>query len=466
MRIGAIGCDFENKDISNVPFRSVMSLLDYDLILWDPSLLFDNYSTDWRNPTYSGYKCLSNDESVLFADELNRRKTEMVDLLESGRPLVIFIPQPDMLYHWTGQTTYSGTGANRRSTNLVTKFSLNDAFPISNIETVAAEGEYIEFRGDPVFKIYWDRMKEYHFYSAYFKSNIGKPFLFIKGTEKPVGTYIKTKKSFILLLPSIDPVRNTKKETREISKKSLDSLLDLIKKIQMDIGDFSLPSWADEYQLPEEKDEINVISTKEREMNELIKTISKEKEKLNRLKEYKLLFSGTGKSLELIVKKVFEEIGFTVKEGIIGRDDLILNYNDKVAVAEIKGVTKSASEKNAAQLEKWVMEYFAENSIHPKGFLIINSFNNLPLKDRDNEDFPHQMLTFSEHREHCLITTIQLLGLFLKIKEVPDQQETLINELFTTIGKYPRFLDYKEFLKIDDQTGSHDIKKDTDNKNL
>jgi hypothetical protein len=217
----------------------------------------------------------------------------------------------------------------------------------------------------------------------------------------------------------------------------------------MEVGDFSLPSWSDQYQLPDEKDQIDALSEKERKLEELTNVISQEKEKLNKLKEYKLLFSGTGRSLELVVKRVFEEIGFTVEEGKPGRDDLILNYNGKIAVAEIKGLTKSASEKNAAQLEKWVMEYLTENSIHPKGFLIINTYNNLPLKDRDKEDFPHQMLPFSKHREHCLMTTIQLLGLFLKVKENPDQRDTLINELFSTTGKYPRFLNYKEFLQTD-----------------
>ena len=444
-----MGCDFENKDISHIPFRSSISLLDFDLLLWDPSELFDLYNPDWRNPTYNGYTCLSEDDSVHFADDLNRRRTEMLDLLESGRPIVIFIPAPTSIYCYDGNKEYSGTGSNRLTTYKVGLFILNDVIPISKIETVKAEGDLIEFRGDPDFKIYWDRMKDYHFYSAYFKSNIGKPFLFIKGTEKAVGTYIKTKKSFVLLLPSINPIRETKKETREISKKFLESLLDLIKQLQLEVGDFSLPSWSDQYQLPKEKDQINALSGKERELEELTDVISKEKEKLNKLKEYKLLFSGTGRSLELIVKRVFEEIGFTVKEGKPGRDDLILDYNGKVGIAEIKGLTKSASEKNAAQLEKWVMEYFTENSVQPKGFLIVNTYHNLPLKDREKEDFPHQMLQFSENRNHCLITTIQLLGLFLKVKENPDQKDALIDELFNTAGKYSRFLDYNEFLETE-----------------
>ncbi|MGB9176819.1 MAG: hypothetical protein WCB46_08815, partial [Methanoregula sp.] len=140
MRIASMGCDFENKDISQVLFRSTMSLLDYDLILWDPSFLFDDYSTDSWQSTYGGYKRLSNDESFHFVDELNRRKTEMGDLLDNGRPLVVFVPTPTSIYYWTGETEYSGTGRNQKSTSIIKKFELNDALPFSIIESVASEG--------------------------------------------------------------------------------------------------------------------------------------------------------------------------------------------------------------------------------------------------------------------------------------------------------------------------------------
>ena len=52
------------------------------------------------------------------------------------------------------------------------------------------------------------------------------------------------------------------------------------------------------------------------------------------------------------------------------RDDLILQYNDRIAVVEIKGVLrKSAAERHAAQLEKWVSSYFSDKGIRPKGIL-------------------------------------------------------------------------------------------------
>ena len=65
----------------------------------------------------------------------------------------------------------------------------------------------------------------------------------------------------------------------------------------------------------------------------------------------------------------------TIKEATTkGRSDIIAKYGEVAIVAEIKGVTKSAAEKHAAQLEKWVAQYIEENEVSPKGMLIVNGF--------------------------------------------------------------------------------------------
>jgi hypothetical protein len=98
-----------------------------------------------------------------------------------------------------------------------------------------------------------------------------------------------------------------------------------------------------------------------------LKKINKQKEFIAKIEENKILFTGTGGALEVQIRKVISELGFSVEKGSIGRADLIANYNDKVAVIEIKGVTKSAAEKNAAQLEKSVSEYFEANGNRSNG---------------------------------------------------------------------------------------------------
>ncbi|WP_307413999.1 hypothetical protein [Paenibacillus sp. W2I17] len=160
---------------------------------------------------------------------------------------------------------------------------------------------------------------------------------------------------------------------------------------------------------------------------------------LKSLEELKILFAGTGQPLENIVGRVFGYLGFEVSEGIPGRDDLILVYKGQVAVVEVKGVTKSAAEKHAAQLEKWVSEYLATKDIKPKGILVVNAFKDVPLEERIEKPFPDQMMTYSNNRDHCLITGVDLLALYFHIRENPEEKEQVINDLLNTSGHFNKF---------------------------
>jgi len=62
---------------------------------------------------------------------------------------------------------------------------------------------------------------------------------------------------------------------------------------------------------------------------------------------------------------------------------LILDYKGKIAVVEVKGLGKSAAENNAAQLEKWVSEYYLTKGIKPKGILIVNAYKDVPFKEQE-----------------------------------------------------------------------------------
>src|SRR5262249_14378986 len=150
------------------------------------------------------------------------------------------------------------------------------------------------------------------------------------------------------------------------------------------------------------------------------------------VEELKTLFTGTGNELESKVEFVFKNLGFEIHDTVSNRDDLIVKYKDRIAVIEVKGVVGSAAEKNATQLEKWVTEYHFENEIEPKGILIVNAFKDIELKDRKDPTFPNQMLSYSIKKEHCLISSTQLLCLYFDAIKNPDKKEELINSLFDT----------------------------------
>ena len=139
--------------------------------------------------------------------------------------------------------------------------------------------------------------------------------------------------------------------------------------------------------------------------------------------------------------RVLSELGVEATTGAPGRDDLILKFEGRVAVAEVKGVTKSAQEKHAAQLEKWVSEYFTEHGVHPKGILIVNPYCNLPLDKRTEQAFPNQMLKYSTNREHCLLTTVQLLGILLTTWDRPEIRPEIVRSIFDNVGVFDGYED-------------------------
>jgi hypothetical protein len=141
-------------------------------------------------------------------------------------------------------------------------------------------------------------------------------------------------------------------------------------------------------------------------------------------------------------------LGCKVESGPPGRADLILRWRGRTAVVEVKGLTKSAKEANAAQLEKWVSAQYEEEGEQPKGILVVNTYAKTDLKDRTRADFPDQMLPYSIARGHCLITGLQLLAARLDAELEGARRPMIVGSLFDCIGIYDRYRDWDKWIKV------------------
>lgn len=431
MNILAVDMHLDIELFQNESFGSSVSFLDFDVIVWNPNLVLSGYSAQSSNSTYRGLKNLNDYDSASIQNDMERRKNELIDMFKLGRIVIVITPPPIKCFVDSGKREYSGTGRNRATTRIVNEIDLLSVLNIE-INTMAAEGQSLEFRGDNDFKQFYDQIKNIIGYEAYFQEPIGKPFLYIKGTNKVIGTSINIDNGKLIFIPSL--FYNEDSDESELENLYAKSIIELITKLKESTGNFELPKWSENYSLPNEKKLNDNLLKLEKKLNQTLRNISKEKEKINKLKELKILITGTGKALEVIVKRVFKDIGFQIEERPPGRDDVLISYKDKVAVVEIKGVTKSSAEKHAAQLEKWVSEYYATEDVMPKGILIVNAYKDVPLLKRKEDPFPHQMLKYSENRNHCLLTGAQLLSLYFKVLEDPSTKEQVINIIFNTSG--------------------------------
>lgn len=432
----------------NASYASTRTLLEHQVVLWRPRGLLDRYDTSTQ---YRGCTCLSDNGTANFLRDEKRRAREMHDYLALGRLIVVLVPPPITFYVATGETQNEGTAAKPRIRRIVTARSVGGLIP-GGATLTAASGTSFKTVGDSSFSAFWNAVGDQFSYVSIL-DGVDTPLLTIKGTEHVVAGLVTVESGKVLLLPEryffgpsddfaeeVEDKENEEelwdKEQERIDRECDGDLLDALFELANDLVDGpneALPSWSERFLLPRESDAVLAVEKAAQKADSALQAVEQANLDLVETRKWKRLVSGTGSELERAVEAALAHLGCTVDEGEAGRADRIVRWKKKVAVIEVKGLTKSAGEKNAAQLEKWVSEYTVDVGTPPKGLLVVNAWRSAPLDERDKPAFPDQMLAYSEQRNHCLLTTAQLLAAIAAGTSV-KKREAFIKGLFETKG--------------------------------
>lgn len=411
MRIGEITVDSYGFEV--IDFYGSRSFLDYDVIIIDfDKIIFELYGKSF-NIKQSRHK------PIEVINDPKHRINDFDKYLENGRKLVIITP-----FNYT--IDYDGSY----------RYQLNEIFNFLQFYTIENRaGKSVNITHKKLKDIGLENKISYTF-DAYFDLDIEKPFATIKDTNYVV-SFMPDEQT--LFIPRIKA---------ELNGNYTNFFNDIINSFFIDeIEKEAIPDWAFDFYNKDEAiliTEYNELKIEKEKIEEIIEVKTGEIEKQYELKR---LFTATGVELENIVENVFLNMGFEMLPSAANRHDLILKYKEQIVVIEIKGVTGSASEKNSTQLEKWVSIYHADKDFLPKGILVVNAFNSLPINKRIEHVFPNQMLQFAKSKNHCLISGLQLYGFYLAYLE-SNEKDKLIDELIQTIGVYGKFDNYKEFLNF------------------
>jgi len=433
MKIGIMGKPyFFNTAGKHVAFDAEETLLDFDVINWNPNTLIEDYfsSTKAKPRRKNNLIILDQEHLETIISDIRRRDEELRHMLILGRVIYINLPVPQICFYNGG-----------------TLLNMLEYFTFVKMSTSSGSGDNIDFKGGDPFTSLWEKNKESFTYQAYFNEVIGQPLFFIHGSPLVIGSYLKVENGHIVFLPVFN-THSDRFKAMPIENTYIESLLSLAAELKKTPDDFELPKWSASYVLPQELEQRKQLRHLEEELNALQLRINQKQRLIAELERNKILFTSKGRVLELQVKKVFEDLGVDVMEGEYGRDDLILRYGEKVAVVEIKGVDrKSAAESHARQLEQWVSAYdAAHEDVKAKGILIVNTFKDTPLRDRTEVSFPTQMRPYSEAREHCLMTGLQLLGIYLDYKDNEVKKQEMIERIFATKGIFSEYQNWTDFL--------------------
>lgn len=444
MKFGLLGyySEYEHKDMETIVFSSDKTILEYDVLLVDLKNIFSEYEA---HSEYNGLPRITDHDSARLKKDLDRRKNELKEFLESGKSVIVFDGNDDCVYCYSGNKTTSGTGKNTRVTYLVEDVHSISLLPIK-ISSINLTGKSIDLKNKKIGESLKKYTDYFEYRTVYENINEESILMTIKDTKKVVSYYEKIGNGLLIFLPDLCFNRVDYKKESSLEKKYYNDLTKL-NDIFLE-NKFALPLYSEKYMLPNEEIMINDIEKNKIKLNKLVEEIEKKENVLLNLQKEKVLFTGSGTSLEKNSVKQFKEIGFSIEKYDPDSvdEDIVIKYKEKIAVVEVKGVSGSATEKHTSQIVKWKSEYHIENDILPKGILLVNAFNERNLENRQ-EYFPAQMLKYATHQEICLLTTIQLYNMKEYLKNNPNERERIINEIFSTNGLYRGFEDWKLNIK-------------------
>lgn len=425
MNILEIGNSLQSQYTRKIKFLSNSYFLDADILIVDLDTVFmEFYELFVHVGTHE--KLIKKDTFIRFLEQFEKRKEELHKYFNAGGNLLLF--QGD---HSLKKFKIMEEDITREEVfDFLTVFGMDE----KKFETKKVTGHNIT--NNPSYDVFFSEF--YPTYEVVYSKYEGMAIAAVSKTNEPVAICVPVEKGNVVILPKIEMAYEDGEDDEYRFQRLLEALEGIdeeLKSQKPSIIESSFPYWVKEYYIGNEKNELEILDSLSMQANEISKRIEQQEAKLNEYDNLKMLLFESGKNLEAIVEKVFGCFGYEILASLANRDDLIIKHNDQIAVIEVKGVNGSSGEKQAAQLEKWVSEYMMDHGILPKGILIVNAFRDKPLEDRNEKSFPEQMLKFSKRREHCLLTTTQLLELHLCFTNGEIAFAQVHDILFNTIGE-------------------------------
>jgi len=423
------------KNFHNLRVFMNNSLLDYDCVVVNATQLIDCYRDDSQKYNINSI-LLSEEQSERIKTDFYRIKSQLTELLQQGKNIFVLLGDNPGCYVWE----------RHRNGKDIKYFSSYSFLPIDFFQVSDLNGKKFEVV-DPSYGPFFEKFRT----DVNYKKNIWyrgvSSILKVNGTERIVSGIIPYEKGRIIFLPYLSFFSEYDHESCDKQRLFVDELIKLENVISLPRESIVYPEWIDDYNILSESEDFVQLLNLEKEKIELQKRIDSQKSRLELLKKYKGLFTSTGHQLENIVKDVLAKLGFEILPSDSRRSDVIAKYQNQDIVAEVKGVKKSATEEYARQLEAWNSDFWRETKRVAKCILIVNGFMDKKLEERNEPVFPDPMLKYCIGHEQCLISTTQLLCLFIEITENPECKDERINELLTTVGVYNRYPDYTKFIK-------------------
>lgn len=197
------------------------------------------------------------------------------------------------------------------------------------------------------------------------------------------------------------------------------------------------PVWAKEYPLPFVDD----AKAKGEKLREQIRTMQGEladlEEKLAAVEGIKnYLLASAGDDLSKTCSVVFEHLGWEVDRASSTTQQLVLKKGGVgAAIARIISTSGEPDPNELAQLLSDQTAYWSKHKVEPKGIMVIGMSPELPPEDRP--DLPADYVQYVARKNVCVLTTTQLLDMYMDVVWQGGDQAAAMDDLLETNGALP-----------------------------
>ena len=436
-RIFTVGFVLPGDNFEYVAFDSDQTLLDADIILFEPTFPYHD-----NNDSHNGKTLLSKYYSFKVKECLDHWYSEIVSACGAGKLIIIYLTKPIECFRHTGQQEYSGTGRSRQTTNLVTDISSYESVP--QLKTVIAKsGERIRVENDATFiKPYWKEFSCYSPYQAQIEGDFTNTLLKTHSGDRIVGAAFQTKSGALLFLP---PLQYDEEEFEKYDKKTkeeywtkkalafgaklattLSNLFDTLHKSNQVTPP---PAWAldSEYRL-------EIESKFEKQISTLSSKMVKLQEEKNIL-AIKLLEAGSlrrllyeqGKPLEEALLEALVLFGFKANQFADGESefDVVLISPEGRCIGEAEGKdNKPININKMSQLERNLQEDFAREEVDDfaKGVLFGNAYRLTSVAER-KDYFTKKCISAAKRVKIALVRTPDIFMPAKYLRQNPKDKE-------------------------------------------
>ncbi|MDD5327867.1 MAG: hypothetical protein PHY02_08660 [Phycisphaerae bacterium] len=432
-RIFTVGFELPSSDFEYVRFDSDQTLLDADIILFEPTL--GNYNS---YKSYNGKPLLDEYSSFKTKERLDHWQSEIVAAVNAGKLVIVYLTKPVECYRYTGEKEFSGTGRSRSTTNIVTEMSSYESVP--NLTSVTSKkGKEILLEKDATYLApYWKEFSSP--YEIEIGGDVKRVLLRTRTGNRIVGAAVHRTPGTLLFLPPL--LYDTEKfvsfkkgeeiwtkEALKFGKKLAVTLSVLADSLRESTQATPPPNWTSDskFRLAKESEieaEIITLNTQFADLHS--KKTSLETELRNTGSLRRLLYE-QGYPLEAAILEALKLFDYDAKPfaDCESEFDAVFVSPEGRCLGEAEGKdNKAINIDKLSQLERNLQEDFARDDVEnfAKGVLFGNAFRLSPLAER-GEFFTTKCISAAKRAKIALIRTPDMFIPAKYMKEHPTDMD-------------------------------------------